>query len=353
MIGSTSRFSLLIGAEGNRPRPAACPTESVQTVDENGEETTIKLGAEGMPLARDRFEPAVPDASLAPRERIDALLREMPPCRPILLSIIRVCAEPVPAAQVNELAEEQLRYCTAAFGASELCALLRRAGALELVTEDGEPYPEGEQQPRAVGSAADETRADGADGTDDATEDAAETDEDGAVGETDAAEAPGAVDASGTGVSDAHPDGAPTRLAAGEPAIACWRATPDGLAAARADDPVARIAALFEDDGLYLPLYKCILTLCAREGGARTPALGAAVNGHPLVQRPRLFATYFIDRLEKAGALAWRGTWVATEAGIEGLGLLDGVEDIELAPGIDDARAPEPSFIDELGLLES
>ena len=171
MIGSKTRFSLLIGASGaNGARDAgtggqggagaaaaavgagadAGVTETVTIVDENGDEVELELGADGMPLASTQFVPQTPDQSLTPRERIEDLLARMRPCRDTLLEILRMCVEPTPAAEVSEAVDQMQRFSVSAFGSHELCNLLRRAGGIELVCADGTPYPEGEQQPRRV-----------------------------------------------------------------------------------------------------------------------------------------------------------------------------------------------------------
>ena len=320
MIGSKSKFNLMFGRETSSSmlaKNAPAYTETTTIEGEDGNEVELELGPEGMPLEKDKFVPAVPDQGLPPRERIENLLKEMLPCRSTLLEIIRACPEPVPASQVIELVTELQRYNKSVFGPEQLCALLRRNGALELVTEDGEPYPEGEQEPNRVAAQAEEPGASGTDAQDEPAE---------------------------------SPE--PEALEAAEPPVACWRATPDGLAVAAADDPVARIHAVLEDEAIYLPIYKCVLHLCAREGGAKLPALGAAVNNHPLLEKPRMFVMHFIDRLEKAGGVQWLGTWSATAAGIEVLGSLGDVEDVAYASNIDDATFPELDFSDTYDPLE-
>jgi|GEM_PF-549686 len=336
MIGSKSRFSLMVGTEYKAPQPAApaLQTEATTIVDENGNDVELELGPEGMPLEKDKFVPNAPDQGLPPRERIESLLKEMLPCRSTLLAILRACAEPVPASQVIELVNELQRHNRSVFGPEQLCALLRRAGGLELVTEQGEPYPEGEQEPKRV----------------EADERALGTGTHARADEGELAEAQGEPAESEAAEGDQPAEG--EAIEAAEPPVAYWRSTPDGLEVAAADDPVARIHAVLEDEALYLPIFKCVLSLCAREQGAKTPALGAAVNGHPLVQKPRLFVMHFIDRLEKAGGLEWVGTWSTTEAGLEVLGSLGDVEDIEVAANIDDARAPEPVYSDIYDPLE-
>ena len=55
--------------------------------------------------------------------------------------------------------------------------------------------------------------------------------------------------------------------------------------------------------------------MCSAEGGVQVKAIGDMVDDDPAVQKPRRYAMYFIDKLERAGALDWQGAWVTTDAG--------------------------------------
>lgn len=274
-------FDLSLGLAEEAQTPQPDPMPSANQ-PENAE-----LGPDGMPIAC--FVAEGPSQGLSPHERIEELFRKMRPCRDTLLHIVGACRKPMRVGDVNRLIDELQRTNHSVFSAADLCHLLQRAGALVLVDAQGQPFERSEPNV-----------------TDD-----------------------------GTGTN---------RLAASQPPIAHWLATPDGIAALEADDPLGRTRSLFEVDPHYLPIYKCVLALCARSEGARTPAIGAAVNGHGLLQRPRLFATYFIDRLERCGAIAWTGSWTATDAGLHALETLHDVENVEISPDIDDARAPEVNY---------
>ena len=255
-------------------------------------------GPDGMPSAQAPFVPEKAVPSLPPRERIESLLQKMRPCRGTLLGIVRACVGPVPVSQVNDLVAEMQKNNRSVFSAADLCSLLQRAGALELVNADGTPYVQ-DQRPREV------------------------------VGE----------------------DGAPA-VEACEPPVAHWVSTPDALQLAGEDNPLERLYALFDQDSVYLPIYKTILGLCAREGGAKTLALGAAVDNDPLVRSPRFFATYFVDRLEKCDALEWRGAWHTTEVGLQGMDALLDVESTDVPEGIDLVVESPYAAYDDFGPLE-
>ena len=82
------------------------------------------------------------------------------------------------------------------------------------------------------------------------------------------------------------------------------------LAEYRAADPIADLRIRHER---YEPLFAEILAFC------RTPQAKAAIDdivrGNPLTENPRVLPAFFIDQLERAGALIWDGGWKTTEAG--------------------------------------
>ena len=242
--------------------------------------------------------PEGPDASLPPRVRIETLLQRMRPCRDMLLNVMRACARPVPVAEVNGLLVRMQQNNRSVFTAADLCALLQRAGALRLVNADCTPYDQDREPVEAV-----------------------------------------------------EEGGAPA-LEAGEPATAYWMSTEEALGVADGDDPLGRLRELFERDALYLPIYKAILGLCARGEGAKTLALGAAVDGDPLMQSPRRFATSFVDGLERCGALEWRGAWFTTDVGLHGLDDLLDVAPAEVPEGFDLVRESPYAAYDDFGPLE-
>jgi len=207
------------------------------------------------------------------QERIDELLTTMAPRKKVLFRIIGFCHEAQPVSAVNELVGELQKNNFSVYSPANLCALLERAGALELVTEDGHVAEEVEAEPATV-----------------------------------------VID----GVEYLEP--APT------PKV-YWVATEDGMAAVEADKPLERLRDLLEQDKQYAPMYKRVLTLCSQEGGASTKSLSDAVDKDPMVQKPRLYAPHFMDKLEKCDALAWTSTWTITDVGKEALELLADVED--------------------------
>ncbi|WP_080801974.1 hypothetical protein [Arabiibacter massiliensis] len=240
-------------------------------------------------LAREAAEaPAAPAADERPaEERTADLLKAMAPRRKVLLGILAYCDAPQPVADVNAHVDELQENNFSVYTAANLCTLLERAGALARVTPDGEPAEDIEVEPEVV-----------------------------------------VVD----GVE---------YLEAREPVQICWVATEAGRDALEADKPLERLRALLEEDAAYQVIYKRILTLCAAEGGAKTPDINAAVDDDPLVQKPRFYAPHFIDKLEKCDALAWKKAWIITEIGQAGLDMLADVADEPAADADAGTATPE------------
>ena len=194
-------------------------------------------------------------------ERIDALLGQMAPHRAVLMAVLGRCRTPQPTDDLYAAITALQENHRSIYRPENLCVLLERAGALTLVDAEGRPCADDPAEPQVV-----------------------------VVDGMEYLEAP-------------------------EPEPAFWLTTPEGAAVVDANDPVARLRDLLSQDERYLPVYHLILALCAREGGIGARDAGHAVDGHPLLQEPRFYATRFMDHLERAEAIAWEGTWQATDTG--------------------------------------
>ena len=241
---------------------------------EEGERDPRALpGAEDAELvARARAESARAKCGENTGERIVALMDEMHADRRALLAILRACDAPCAAEPLAQAAREA-QTGVSVYAPETLRRLLEEAGAIVRVNEDGSAYSAQEEEPKVV-----------------------------------------VVD----GVECLEPSEAP---------VPYWVATPQGRAAVQADEPLSRIEELFEKKAEYLPIFKRVLTMCAEEGGVKTKQINAAVDSDPLVQKPRLFASYFTEQLEDCGALVWDGAWETTDTGLEALEMLADVKD--------------------------
>ena len=208
-----------------------------------------------------------------PAERIDDLFKSMAPRRKVLLGILAFVEEPQTVTDVNAHVDKLQEDNFSVYTAANLCSLLERAGAIERVTADGTPADEVETEPKTV-----------------------------------------VVD----GVE---------YLEAAEPVEVFWRITEAGQAKLDSDKPIDRLRTLLEEDAKYATIYKRILMLCNDASGATTPTINGVVDNDPLVQKPRLYAPHFVDKLEKCDALEWRKAWFTTEIGKQGLEMLADVVD--------------------------
>ena len=94
-----------------------------------------------------------------------------------------------------------------------------------------------------------------------------------------------------------------------------YRATQAGLDAVSERVSERRVVKTITEESRYIPLYERIFALVSREGGSATKELDQAIDSDPLCEEPRRFCGYFLGRLEEAGAVRWRDSWVLTDLG--------------------------------------
>lgn len=195
-------------------------------------------------------------------ERIEKLMEAMNSTSRTLRQLITFCETPKAVDETNDFLNDIQGDNYSVYSPATLCRLLEEAGAIERIDENGRLANETVDEPAIV-----------------------------------------IVD----GVEYLEP--APARAS-------FWRSTPDGLAYVTGADPAAELEALLTETPDYLPIFKRVLELCARTDGAASAALSAAVDKDPVVQEPRRYSGYFIDRLEACEAVEWKnGAWRITELG--------------------------------------
>lgn len=181
------------------------------------------------------------------------LLDAMKPQRQVILEVLKFCRESRAAAEVSIKINELQESRRSVYDASAITAMLVKAGALEKEGEENEP-------------------------------ERVEQD----------------------GVAYWKPVvGAPATLVS----------TPAALEVVMSDDPLGRAVEVLEHDAAYAAIYQRLLALCDVEGGASPSALNEAIDDDPLVQKPRRFALYFIDKMEQCACIVWDGMWKTTEIG--------------------------------------
>ena len=198
-------------------------------------------------------------------ERTRRLLEDMPGRRRAVVALLAyLCEARTPEEARAEIARIQA-HDASAYSAGSYCMLLEEAGSIERLAIDGAIWPDVRQSPEVV-------------------------EEDGG------------------------------RFYKPGPKLAfMWKVTQAGAQVLRENEPDVLIGDLMEADGKYRDIYARIMRMCMQQG-CPISVLNDAVDLDPLVQEPPLKASHFVERLEKAGALAWDGLWTTTDAGIDCLG---------------------------------
>lgn len=247
------------------------------------------------------FSAPIPDAELSrvpepvilpPEERIENLLKGLPGQRFRVLHLVSLAqAEPVTMEQMALQLDEDYPQRASVFSAAQLVELLERAGGLEVVEQAGAPE---------------------------------------ANGDADAASAACAVnlDALTDEELELYLEGEDNVREVEEAPALLYRATDAGTTLYNKYVNLEVIEGLITAEPRYMDVYRAIFQLLEPEGGASMKELDAAINGLEALQSPKRFCGYFLDRLEKAGAVEYRDTWKATARGrqVAASGILDSPE---------------------------
>lgn len=245
--------------------------------------TFTPTGPSEIPSVIADIEQESPYAEDDPARPVDDLIRSMLPQRPYLMAFLRKAADAPSMDDMKALYNEMFEYRPTVFSAYDMCVLLEEAGAVKRVDVSGNDYDAESADPVIV--------------TDEAT---------------------GAA-----------------YYQANEPADMHWALLAPGQIILDDDDPIGRAQEAFDADEGLKPLYKRLLTLC--RDGAGIEELNDAINYDDLAWEPRIYAPFLVDRMEKACAIDWTGSWQLTEVGEEVLALLDGVTD-EYDPAVQAAN---------------
>lgn len=228
--------------------------------------------------------PAAPHAEAdarTPDQRLHDLLEESNDQRPTLLAILSLCRTATPVGEANGRIDAWRAENRTVYSAANLCSLLERAGGLERVDAAGRPYGEaGQNQPAVV-----------------------------EVG----------------GVEYYEPTRAPQVF---------WRTTEAGSRAVDEDDPWQRLLDLLDAEPGVAELYRRVLLMGARGGGASAADLSSVVDMDPLAQDPVLTAPHFSVALKRCGAMRFDGAWRTTPLGLRALEELFACGPDELAGSI-------------------
>lgn len=238
-------------------------------------------------------EPASDGQPANDAQRLAELFESMPTRRKVLLGVLDLCREPQPAEGLGERVDELQARNQSVFSGATLLTLLQQAGGLRRINEDGSSYEAAGERGEEEGSCCEDVQ-----------------------------DGEAAVPACGEEQGQDGPAGSEEDevqfLRVETPAPTFWVTTEAGLAALQADDPRGRMARLFEEDAEFLPVYRELLEALA-DGPMTKPQIDVIVKASPLCAGGRRLGGYFVDRLEKADAIEWVGSWNLTPLGREAL----------------------------------
>ncbi|MDR1422392.1 MAG: hypothetical protein LBI64_05970 [Coriobacteriales bacterium] len=226
--------------------------------EEEREELTV-IGAD-----LDSMDTEVPTDAHSTREHLDRLFEIMPGQKPVLLGIIDFCREPQSATAVDAKTLELKEHRYSIYTPVGIRELLEKIGALVYL-----PAETVEDEPNII----EEELTDG--------ENSYEL----------------------------------SYLEVQEKPQGTWLATPEGLELLDEQDPQGDLRSLLADDLIYLDIYKRILAFCAESGGRNIKQIDDLIKDEALLQKPRKYGGYFVERLEKCEALLWEGTWITSPLG--------------------------------------
>ena len=254
-----------------------------------------------VPVIPDADRSIVPDpVVLPPAERIQKLIAGMPGQKFRVLSGIRVCSEPKTLEQAAADLDALYPQGASVYTAMRIIELLAEAGALEVL----EPVQLAGDAAEANADERENTSMFGGSGAK-----AAFADDDASPAEKDAngdEERIDSIDLDDLDLEfDEIEEAAPRTYLATE---AGMKALEDMWSASAAKQAVI-------DNPRYLPIYHRILTMCAEPGGKTKNEIAAQVDNDPLLQNPRLWCQYFLEKLREANALEWDNAWIITEIG--------------------------------------
>jgi hypothetical protein len=231
------------------------------SVNDEIEETEEEAYSAVEELREESLQAAKPELSVY--ERTQSLFESMKPRAATLKGMVLFCETPQSAESLNEEVERLAEFSASVYSPATLSNLLEKAGALQRVTESGEPYPAEVPEPELV-----------------------------------------------------EIDGQAFYETPEMPAV-YWVAHPEALTYLEDVAPASALAALFAEDAKYAEVYEILFDLMKAPEGATMPQLSEAVDNLEVMKKPRIYAPRFLDKLEALEAIEWKGAWHATPLGIE------------------------------------
>lgn len=97
-----------------------------------------------------------------------------------------------------------------------------------------------------------------------------------------------------------------------------WQTTEAGKRVAEVEAPGKRLLELLSKEPVYSEIYIQVLMFC--QAPRKRTEIEELLEGNPVMEKPKVYPTFFIQGLEEAGGLEWVDKhWRTTEAGKRGL----------------------------------
>lgn len=97
--------------------------------------------------------------------------------------------------------------------------------------------------------------------------------------------------------------------------IVIWQTTEAGINAAEKESFQNQLTRLFINEAEYQEIFLEILKACLKPKSRSE--IESLLMDNPIMKESGILASYFIDRLERAGGLVWDGKWKTTKVGKE------------------------------------
>ncbi len=263
----------------------------------------LELETEGEYAGGIEYQVPIPDAdkSVVPEavelpasERIEKLIAGIPGQKFRILSAIKVCDTPKTLEVAAEELEEEYPQGTSVYDAVRIVELLHGAGALVCVDEEGNEIDL---------NAVSEEKSEVALANNAETIAAVDEHKGSEVGED------ARVDSISLDELDVEYDEVEKE------APVFYVATEAGKTAVEDMWSTSAAFKVIRDEAQYLPIWKKILQLCCAEGGVTKKEVADAVDAHPLLQEPRRWCQYFLEKLKNVNALEFTTGWKITDIG--------------------------------------
>lgn len=237
--------------------------------DDNPYDTVDFPTLRNMPAELSRESVYTPEHAGSVQDAVYSLVDHNPGRRKVLLAIVDMCRDGLPASQVSERVDALQKDNRSVFAPMTLCRMLGRAGALTL------EMPETAEEVEDVENNVE-------------------------------------------------------YLEIKETVDPVWRSTAEGL---EAYDGLTQGAAfrdiVLDKDSRYLEVYRAVMEATA-DGGRSKLQIEQLVDSFPIVQNPRRFGGHFIDMLERTDAIEWKDrAWHITDLGRSMLAEMAQPSDVE------------------------